>query len=132
MNNLGKELAELLDSTQKKSVGQKELELLQRLRFNQARLKRELADAEAAAKGLESSIMGRLKAGARVYGRLSATIDKVPGPSHPHYKEELLQHMQEAHGIAPELTEREVQNRWPGEERERVVVAPKQGPREVK
>jgi hypothetical protein len=132
-NYIEEKLAELLEPPVKRSINQKELEELEGLRANQARLKKELADTEAALKGLESSIIGRLKMpGTRIYGRLTATVQEVAGASHPRYKEELLKHMFEVHGVAPEVTERDVQGRWPGEARERVFIGPKPAPKEVK
>lgn len=126
-------LQELLVDRVKRSINQKELEELEALRVRQTELKKELADTEATLKGLESSIIGRLKVpGTRIYGSLTATVQTVRGPSHPHYKEELLKHMAEEHGLAPEVVERDIKNRWPGEERERVFVGPKPIPKEVK
>lgn len=126
MSKPGEKLAAILNPSLKRSINESELQQLQWQRGAVETLKNDLKKNLAELEALENSLIARLKAGARIYGKLTAVVDSVKGPSRPHYKEELCQHMLAAHGQDPAVTETEVQQRWPGSPVERVAVSPKQ------
>lgn len=118
-----KELAELL-APKPANIHTAELEdflslqrLLREVRERERALKAELDAAEA-------DLMGRLKAGVKVYGKLTATIVKESGDCRPPWKEIYLNHMVE-HGVQPAAAEQEAREQHPAELKERLVVGEK-------
>lgn len=108
-----------------KSIEEAELRALEKLRAKRAEAKARLEALEVQVQATELSLVLRIQGGAGFRGRLVGFLERGTGPSRPHYKEELVAHFEQAHGIAGALVVAECHRRWPGEPTVRLVVAPK-------
>lgn len=70
----------------------------------------------------KTELIEKLKAGAVVLGEKKLAVIVKQNAACPKYKEELLTHMYEHHGIDPTLTLNEMHKRYPGKEREELMV----------
>lgn len=93
-------------------ITQSELAVIEALRREKANLTSTLKEVEAQLAQAEYSVLWRLTDGARVQdGELRPYIgEKIQ--CNPSYKDELLAHFAQAHGIDGKLVEQQVRARW--------------------
>jgi hypothetical protein len=115
-----------------KPILEEELTELSRERERVLALAHDLEQARAHLKQVEDDIVQRLHAGARVLGALTAVVETVAGRCAPSWKEELLAHFEQAHGLHRAFVEVEVRQRWPAEPHEELVIGPKPGPKPMR
>lgn len=99
-------------------ITEEELAAVQALRARREQLGRELGAIQAQLTAREDDLVAKVQAGARVRGALTAVLDtKVV--CNPSYKDELVAHFEQAHGVNAALVEEEVRKRW---RREKIVL----------
>jgi hypothetical protein len=93
-------------------VTQHDLAEIERLRAFKAQLSVELTTIGALLETRETQVMQRLTGGARVQaGELVATLGEKT-VCNPKYKDELVAHFEQSHGISGKLVEEQVKARW--------------------
>lgn len=106
-------------------ISQVELRSLRLMKNEVSRHRREMEQDEAWIKQKETDLLERLGAGARVeVGAFSVGVEQAE-VCNPSYKDELVAHFQQAHGLAEEIVCAEVRKRW-RKTVDRVVVVERQ------
>ena len=110
----------------KLTITESELMMVESMQAEVARIKRELAKAEGELENQENSIIQRLQQGAEVLSdKLMASLQTKVGPSRPKWKEEYVAHMEAEHNKNAKEIQAEMQQKYPGSETTKLVVAPK-------
>jgi hypothetical protein len=93
-------------------ISQVDLQVIEDLRREKENLSHTLKEVEAQLAARERKIIEGLAQGVRVRaGRLLPVVEEKTICS-PSYKEELIAHFEQAHGIDGKLVEQQVQARW--------------------
>jgi uncharacterized protein (UPF0335 family) len=94
------------------SVTQNDLQAIESLRREKSRLASSLKNVEATLAQREREVMDALSDSARIQaGALRPFIDKKTVCS-PSYKDELVAHFEQSHGIDAKIVEQQVRARW--------------------
>lgn len=113
--------------TTRKTIVEADLIAVETARSKVAALKAELAQAEITAGVLEDDVLLRLKAGAKVVGRLTAIVKRMFGPRRPNWKDLFLDHMSSTHGDPRDSLEQAVIEKCVGSPRDALIVGVKPG-----
>ena len=93
-------------------ITQYELEAIEATRREKSALTAKLRDVEAALAQRERDLMEKLTSGARIeQGKLGATVEQKT-VCNPSYKDELVAHFEQSHGLDGKLVEEQVRKRW--------------------
>ncbi|NDD54106.1 hypothetical protein EBZ39_09550 [bacterium] len=110
----------------KLTITESELMMFESMQMQMAQMKRELAKIEGELENQENSIIQRLQQGAEVLSdKFSATLQTKVGPSRPKWKEEYVAHMEAEHNKNAKEIQAEMQQKYPGNETAKLVIAPK-------
>ncbi len=97
---------------QRSPLTQVDLQVIVQLRREKANLTSTLKEVEAALAQREHEVMEKLNDGMACRpGELFAVVEQKQ-VCNPSYKDELIAHFTQAHGIAPGLVEQQVRARW--------------------
>ena len=85
-------------------------------------LRKQVREAEAKLEQQEGQIMALLKAGAKVEGYRTATIEKCIGPHRPKYHELWVLHMGQYHGLSEGMAMEVARVQYPPKTIENLVI----------
>lgn len=111
----------------KRTITEADLLAVETARQELAAIKAAAERAKAKVDALENDITLRLKAGARITGRMVALISRIEGPRRPPWKDLYLDHMSATHQWSRDALENMTIFSYPGQPHEALVIGPKPG-----